>query len=76
MSKLIELRETERMLQVKMERLEKLKHNPALQRELAFKDKLQTLMQQHGKSLGDIIALLDPPQWMADSHASARRKNR
>ncbi|MES2818170.1 MAG: hypothetical protein V4812_04200 [Pseudomonadota bacterium] len=75
MSKLTELRETERMLQIKMERLEKLRHNPALQQELAFRDKFQALMQHYGKNLNDVIALLDPPQTKSAKHMATRNKS-
>ncbi|MET1078393.1 MAG: hypothetical protein ABWY06_10290 [Pseudomonas sp.] len=60
MSKLTEYREIERMLQIKLDRLEKLKGNPAMQQELAFKEKFQGLLQQYNRSLGDVIALLEP----------------
>lgn len=74
MSKLLEFREIERMLHLKKERLEKLKSSPALQQELAFKDKFQALLQQYDKTLGDVVSLLDPRLSAATKSPGGRRK--
>ena len=41
-------------------RIQKLKDDPATAVELEFKDKLVALMDEHDKSLRDVIAFLDP----------------
>lgn len=76
MSKLIEFREIERMLHLKQERLEKLKSHPALQQELAFKEKFQVLLRQYDKTLGDVVGLLDPQGSVAAKAPRTRRKAR
>lgn len=60
MSRLAEFRAAEKALQEQLALLEQMKSDAALKRELAFEEKLLALMQQYGKSLRDITALLDP----------------
>lgn len=60
MSKLAEFRAAERALQEQLAQLEALKTNAGLKKEIEFEEKLKSLMQSYGKSLKDIIAILEP----------------
>lgn len=60
MSKLAEFRAAEEQLKAQLALLESLKNDESLQREMEFENKLQGLMQEYGKNLGDIIAIIDP----------------
>jgi hypothetical protein len=59
MSRLAEFRAAEKALQEQLAQLERMKSDAAVKRELAFEEKLLALMQEYGKSLRDIIAILD-----------------
>lgn len=60
MSKLAEFRAAEKQLQEQLAALEAMKGDSALQREIEFEQKLRELLAEHGYSLRNIIALLDP----------------
>lgn len=60
MSKLAEYRALEKSLQEQLAQLDALKNDEALKREMAFEERLRSLMAEYGKSLKDIIAILDP----------------
>ncbi|GGJ82424.1 histone-like nucleoid-structuring protein MvaT [Pseudomonas matsuisoli] len=60
MSRLNEFRATEEAIKELQERLNRLTQDDGLKRELEFEGKLRALMDEHEKSLRDIIALLDP----------------
>jgi hypothetical protein len=60
MSKLAEFRAAEEQLKAQLALLESLKNDESLQREMEFENKLQGLMQEYGKNLADIIAIIDP----------------
>lgn len=60
MSLISEYRATEEALKELSHRLESLRNDEALQKELDFEKKLRALMAEYGRSLRDIIALLDP----------------
>ncbi|MFV3308265.1 histone-like nucleoid-structuring protein, MvaT/MvaU family [Pseudomonas sp. NY15181] len=60
MSKLAEFRAAERALAEQLAYLESLKNDGALKKEIEFEEKLKGLMNQYGKSLRDVIAILDP----------------
>ncbi|MBB1606064.1 MULTISPECIES: histone-like nucleoid-structuring protein, MvaT/MvaU family [unclassified Pseudomonas] len=60
MSKLAEFRAAEKALAEQIAYLESLKSDSALKKEIAFEGELKVLMQSCGKSLGDIISILDP----------------
>lgn len=60
MSRLAEFRAAEKALQEQLAQLESLKNDAGLKKEIEFEQKLQTLMGTYGKSLRDIIAILDP----------------
>ncbi|KPA91986.1 MULTISPECIES: histone-like nucleoid-structuring protein, MvaT/MvaU family [Pseudomonas] len=60
MSKLAEFRAAEKALQEQLAQLEALKNDAGLKKEIEFEKKLNDLMTNYGKSLRDIIAILDP----------------
>jgi len=59
MSLINEFRSTEAAIKQLQERLQALKQDDKLQKELDFEAKLRELMAEYGKSLPDILALLD-----------------
>lgn len=60
MSRLAEFRKAEQDLQERLKQLEKLENDAGLKKEIEFEEKLQGLMKTYGKSLRDVIAILDP----------------
>lgn len=50
----------EQQLKQLQEELEQLQNDERLKAELQFKDKLEALMREYGKSAADVINLLDP----------------
>lgn len=60
MSLINEYRATEEAIKELKSRLQILSENDALKAEIKFEGELRSLMAEHGKSLRDIIALLDP----------------
>lgn len=81
MSKLAEYRQLERHLAEQLAVLETMKSDKALEKEIEFEGKLRQLLGQYGKSLKDIISILDPQAGLKQGkgHASpapATRKPR
>ena len=60
MSRLAEFRAAEKALQEQLAQLETLKNDAGLKKEIEFEQKLKELMGAYGKSLRDIVAILDP----------------
>ena len=60
MSKLLEFRKAEQALREQLARLESLKHDQELKREMEFEDKLKALLQEYGYRLQNIVDILDP----------------
>ena len=60
LSRLAEFRAAEKALQEQLKQLETLKNDAGLKKEMEFEEKLQGLMKTYGKSLRDVIAILDP----------------
>lgn len=60
MSKLLEFRKAEQALREQLERLESLKHDQELKREMEFEDKLKALLQAYGYKLQNIVDILNP----------------
>lgn len=73
MSKLVEYRDLERELAEQMALLESLKNDPALEQELEFEQQLRSLLGEYGKSLRDIMALLDPQSISVKTAVSEKR---
>ncbi|GED22558.1 histone-like nucleoid-structuring protein, MvaT/MvaU family [Halomonas halmophila] len=63
------MQKEEQLKQLQAE-LDKLENDERLKAELEFKDKLQSLMAEFGKSAADVIELLDPKSSAASSPAS------
>ncbi|MDN3526354.1 DNA binding protein [Halomonas sabkhae] len=63
------MQKEEQLKQLQAE-LDKLENDERLKAELEFKDKLQSLMAEFGKSAADVIELLDPKSSNAGSSAS------
>lgn len=60
MSRLTEYRRLEQQITEQRSRLDELRSDPRLQKEMEFEGKLQKLLEQHGKALADVVDLLDP----------------
>ncbi|MFZ2290614.1 MAG: histone-like nucleoid-structuring protein, MvaT/MvaU family [Halopseudomonas yangmingensis] len=60
MSKLVEMRNVEKEIQELTARLESLKGDERVKKELEFEDKLHDLMKEYGKTNRDVLAILDP----------------
>ena len=60
MSKLAEFRQLEKHLAEQMAQLEALKGDAGLAEEIKFEEKLRSLLGLYGKSLRDVISILDP----------------
>ncbi|MNZ51557.1 hypothetical protein D3C78_693740 [compost metagenome] len=73
MSKLAEFRAAERLLQEQLALLEKLKSDSSLKKELEFKDQLQSLMDEYGMNLRNVIEILDPQLPIEPESAPQRR---
>ncbi|WP_156684128.1 hypothetical protein [Pseudomonas sp. Leaf127] len=58
MSILNEFRALEQALQTQQDRLESLKHNEQLSRELAFEQKLLTLLKRHNMGLEQLLGFI------------------
>lgn len=76
MSKLAEFRAAEKALQEQLAQLESLKKDAGLKKEIEFEEKLKALMATYGKSLREIILILDPSQGKAGAPAANAPKTR
>ncbi|TFH86678.1 H-NS histone [Billgrantia azerbaijanica] len=81
MSLLSEFIQKEQELKRLQEEMEKLQNDDRLKAELAFKEKLEALMREYGKSAADVIQLLDPqagakPAAKAPAASGGRRKRK
>lgn len=72
MSLINEYRTTEAAIKQLQERLQALKQDDKLQKELDFEAKLRELMAEYGKALPDILALLDAEGKVAKAGRPAR----
>ena len=76
MSRLAEFRAAEKALQEQLAQLESLKNDAGLKKEIEFEEKLQGLMKTYGKSLRDIISILDPNPGKSGASVAAAPKQR
>lgn len=60
MSKLAEFRQLEQHLAEQLKALEALKGDAGLQQEIEFETKLRNLLAEYGKSLKDVVSIIDP----------------
>lgn len=74
MSKLVEYRELERSLAEQVARLEALKGDAGLEKEIEFEQQLRSLLAEYGKSLRDIKLLLDPTSHRAPALAAKQTR--
>ncbi|HEY9817623.1 MAG TPA: histone-like nucleoid-structuring protein, MvaT/MvaU family [Candidatus Obscuribacterales bacterium] len=58
------------------EQLEKMKSDPRLQAEIEFKEKLESLMKEYGKSASEVLDLLDPQRARSASQPTTQRRKR
>ncbi|WP_160288237.1 histone-like nucleoid-structuring protein MvaT [Pseudomonas knackmussii] len=72
MSLINEYRATEEAIKELQDRLKSLEQDDKLKKELEFEGKLRALMGTYGKSLRDIIALLDPDAKLTKSPRAAK----
>lgn len=72
MSLISEYRATEEAIKELQERLKSLSADDKLKKELEFEEKLRTLMGSYGKSLRDILALLDPDAKLSKAPRAAK----
>ncbi|WP_447746274.1 histone-like nucleoid-structuring protein MvaT [Pseudomonas nicosulfuronedens] len=72
MSLINEYRATEEAIKELQERLKSLEQDDKLKKELEFEEKLRALMASYGKSLRDVIALLDPDAKLSKSPRTAK----
>ncbi|MDN6858809.1 DNA binding protein [Pseudomonas sp. CAN2814] len=72
MSLINEYRATEEAIKELQERLKSLEQDDKLKKELEFEEKLRALMGSYGKSLRDVIALLDPDAKLSKSPRTAK----
>ncbi|MGO2414281.1 MULTISPECIES: histone-like nucleoid-structuring protein, MvaT/MvaU family [Cobetia] len=71
MSLLTDFMQKEQELKKLQEQLETLRNDDRLKNELEFKDKLDALMSEYGKSTRDVISLLDPKAAQTPAAAAA-----
>lgn len=76
MSLINEYRATEDAIKELQHRLQQLENNDGLKKELEFEEKLRELMSKYGKSLRDIISILDPESNKSNRAAPARGSKR
>ncbi len=76
MSLLNQYRETELALAELQERLQKLSSDDRLKAEIEFERKLRALMAEYGKSLPNVIAILDPQSVKKGAAEPAKRRER
>lgn len=72
MSIIQEYRQLEDTIRELTERLNSLSNDDKLKKELEFEEKLRALMEQHGKSPKQVIAILDPDNTGTASARNAR----
>jgi len=73
MSLINEYRATEEAIKELQARLSNLQQDGKLQKELEFEKKLRELMAENGKSLRDVIALLDPESKLSKAPRGAAK---
>jgi len=72
MSRLAEFRAAEKALADQLAHLESLKNDAGLKKEIEFETKLKALMGEYGKSLNDVVLILDPTSSAGDAKRSQK----
>ncbi|MES2820145.1 MAG: histone-like nucleoid-structuring protein, MvaT/MvaU family [Pseudomonadota bacterium] len=76
MSKLAEFRELEAALAQQLKNLEQLKNDQSLTAEIEFEERIRALMAEYGKSLRDVIAIIQPDYRTTATRPPAQAKRR
>ncbi len=76
MSRIAELRQLEAQIAEHQARLESLKNDSKLKKEIEFEEKLRALLGEHGMSLRDVIAVLDPERHTGSRQPAAAAEKR
>lgn len=76
MSRIAELRQLEAQIAEHRARLESLKNDFKLKKEIEFEEKLRALLGEHGMSLRDVIAVLDPERRTGSRQPAAAAEKR
>lgn len=76
MSRIAELRQLEAQIAEHQARLESLKNDDKLKKEIEFGEKLRALLGEHGMSLEDVIAVLDPERRTGSRQPGATAEKR
>lgn len=74
MSRIAELRQLEAQIAEHQARLELLKNDEKLKKEIEFEEKLRALLGEHGMALRDVIAVLDPERRTGNRHPAVADK--
>lgn len=72
MSRLAEFRAAEKALADQLAYLESLKNDAGLKKEIEFEGKLTALLAEYGKSVKDVVALLDPESQRGQRQTAAK----
>lgn len=73
MSLLKEFRDTENALNTQLKRMETLKNDATLIKDLEFEKKLEALMKRYSKKMEDLLAFLQPTSSMTGTHAQEKQ---
>jgi len=76
MSLIQEYRQTEEAIKELQERLAKIQSDERFQREREFEGQLRDLLGAYGKSLRDVISILDPQPALGQVRQESKRKRR
>ncbi|MBD8682372.1 histone-like nucleoid-structuring protein, MvaT/MvaU family [Pseudomonas sp. CFBP 13719] len=76
MSRLAEYRQLEERIAQQAANLESRRSDPGLKREIEFETKLQGLLAQYGKSLKDIISIIEPGRGRAAVSSKPEKRTR
>lgn len=76
MSRISELRQLEAQIAEHQARLESLKNDDKLKKEIEFEEKLRALLGEHEMSLKDVIAVLDPERRTGSRQPAATSEKR
>lgn len=76
MSTLNQFREAERELKLQLEKLEQMKNDTSLQKEIEFEEKLRSLMEEYDISLEGLVSILDPEAGYTKTASQAKQNKR
>ncbi len=76
MSTLNQFREAERELKLQLEKLEQMKNDTSLQKEIEFEEKLRSLMEEYDVSLESLVSILDPEAGYTKTASQAKQNKR